>query len=108
MGKATGVMSQYVFDNAASQTAQRFAGLAALHDPTTVRHLEALGVGEGWVCWEVGGGGGSIAAWLARHVGERGQVLVTDIDPRYLAALETRGLANLQVQRHDVAHDPLP
>jgi ubiquinone/menaquinone biosynthesis C-methylase UbiE len=101
-------MSQYVFDNAASQTAQRFTGLAALHDPTTVRHLEALGVGEGWICWEVGAGGGSIAAWLARHVGERGQVLVTDIDPRYLAALEAAGLANTQVQHHDVTQDPLP
>lgn len=101
-------MSQYVFDNAAPQTAQRFESLVALHDPATVRRLEALGVDEGWVCWEVGGGGGSIAAWLARRVGASGHVLVTDIDPRYLTALEALGLANLQVQRHDVARDPLP
>jgi ubiquinone/menaquinone biosynthesis C-methylase UbiE len=101
-------MSQYLFDNAAPQAAQRFADLATLHDPTTVRHLEALGVGEGWVCWEVGGGSGSIAAWLARRVGTSGDVLVTDIDPRYLAVLETLGLDNLQVQCHDVTRDPLP
>lgn len=101
-------MSQYIWDNAAPLTAQRFGSLARLHDPTTVRHLEALGVGEGWVCWEVGGGGGSIATWLARRVGAGGHVLVTDIDPRYLETLETLGLANLQIQRHDVGRDPFP
>jgi ubiquinone/menaquinone biosynthesis C-methylase UbiE len=101
-------MSQYVWDNAAPQAAQRLESLANLHDPTTVRHLDALGVGEGWVCWEVGGGAGSIASWLARRVGASGQVLVTDIDPRHLEALETLGLAHLQVQRHDVGRDPFP
>jgi SAM-dependent methyltransferase len=101
-------MSQYLFDNTAPQTAERFASLAALHDPTTIRHLEALAVGEGWACWEVGGGGGSIAVWLARRVGDSGHVLVTDIDPRFLATLEEAGLANLAVQRHDVTRDPLP
>lgn len=101
-------MSHYVFDNTAPQTAKRFDRLAALHDPTTIRYLDALGVGEGWVCWEVGGGGGSIAAWLARRIGDSGHVLVTDIDPRYLAALESEGPANLAVQRHDVTRDPLP
>lgn len=101
-------MSQYVFNNAAPQTAQRFDSLAKLHDPDTVRYLESLGVGEGWVCWEIGGGGGSIAAWLADHVGASGRVLVTDIDPRYLMALESHGLTNIQVQRHDVTRDPFP
>jgi 2-polyprenyl-3-methyl-5-hydroxy-6-metoxy-1,4-benzoquinol methylase len=101
-------LSQYVFDNAASQTAQRFGSLAALHDPTTVRLLEFLGVGDGWACWEVGGGGGSIAAWLARQVGDGGHVLATDIDPRFLTGLASAGLANLAVQRHDVVRDPLP
>lgn len=101
-------MSQYVFDNAAPQTSQRFGSLATLHDPATVRHLVSLGVGEGCVCWEVGGGGGSIAAWLADNVGAGGHVLVTDIDPRYLVALESLGLANIQVLRHDVARDPIP
>jgi hypothetical protein len=100
-------MSQYLFDRE-RQAAQRFGGLEARHDPTTVRHLEALGVGDGWVCWEVGGGGGSIATWLARCVGASGHVLVTDIEPRSVAVLEALGLANLQVRRHDVGRDPLP
>jgi len=56
----------------------------------------------------VGGGAGSIASWLARRVGAGGHVLVTDIDPRHLEALETLGLAHLQVQRHDVGRDPFP
>jgi ubiquinone/menaquinone biosynthesis C-methylase UbiE len=101
-------MSHYIFDNAAPQAVERFAGLATLHDPTTIRHLAALRVADGWACWEVGGGGGSIAAWLARRVGASGHVLVTDIDPRFLATLEAAGLANTQVQRHDVTRDPLP
>jgi ubiquinone/menaquinone biosynthesis C-methylase UbiE len=99
---------QYLFDNAKPQTAQRFASLATLYDPTTVRHLEAVGAGAGWQCLEVGGGGGSIAAWLARRVGATGHVLVTDIDPRYLAPLEAQGLPNLAIQVHDVERDPLP
>lgn len=43
-------MSQYVWDNVAPHAAQRLGSLATLHDPTTVRHLDALGVGERWVC----------------------------------------------------------
>jgi ubiquinone/menaquinone biosynthesis C-methylase UbiE len=101
-------MSHYVFDNAAPQATERFASLETLHDPTTIRLLEALGVGDGWACWEVGGGSGSIAAWLARRVGEDGHVLVTDIDPRFLAELEAAGFAHVAVQRHDVTRDPLP
>lgn len=101
-------MQHYVFDNAAPQATQRFDSLATLYDPITVRHLESLGVGEGWRCLEVGGGGGSIAEWLARRVGPSGQVVVTDIDPRHLATLAALGHSNVEVQRHDVREDPLP
>lgn len=101
-------MSGYLFDNAAAQTAQRFDSLETIYDPATVRHLQALGVGEGWRCLEVGAGGGSIADWLTRRVGAVGHVLVTDIDLRYLAPLEAQNLPNVTVQRHDVERDPLP
>ena len=73
-------MSQYIFDNAASQASQRFGSLEALYDPRTLTMLEATGVGPGWQCLEVGAGGGSVAAWLAERVGASGHVLVTDID----------------------------
>jgi ubiquinone/menaquinone biosynthesis C-methylase UbiE len=102
-------MSRYIFDNGAEQpTTQRFASLEALYDPRTIRFLEGTGVGPGWHCMEVGGGSGSIAAWLADRVGVTGRVLVTDIDPRFLAGLAAAGRPNVEVRRHDVGADPLP
>jgi len=102
-------MTSYIFDNAAEEpTAQRFASLEALYDPRTIRFLEATGVGPGWRCLEVGGGSGSIAAWLADRVGPAGHVLVTDIDPRFLAALAAAGRPHVEVVRHDIGVDPLP
>jgi SAM-dependent methyltransferase len=101
-------MARYIFDNAAQQAGQRFASLEAMYDPWTIRHLEATGLEPGWRCLEVGAGGGSIAAWLAERVGPAGHVLVTDIDPRYLAALAAEERPNVEVQRHDIGEDPLP
>src|SRR5690349_7201504 len=102
-------MSRYIFDNAAEEpTAQRFASLEALYDPRTIRFLEETGIGPGWRCLEVGGGSGSIAAWLADRVGPAGRVLVTYIDPRFLAALGAADRPHVEVLRHDVGVDPLP
>jgi ubiquinone/menaquinone biosynthesis C-methylase UbiE len=102
-------MSRYVFDNAAEQpTAQRFASLETLYDPRTIRFLEATGIGPGWHCLEVGGGSGSIAAWLADRVSPSGHVLVTDIDPRFLGALAASNRPNVEVRRHDIGTDALP
>src|SRR3954468_23428053 len=95
-------MSQYIFDNAEPQAVRRFDNLARIHDAHTIRFLEATGIAEGWRCLEVGGGGGSIARWMAEHVGTTGQVLVTDIDPRHLASLSSLSYSNLEVQRHDI------
>ena len=66
---------------------------------------KAAASASGWHCLEVGGGGGSIAAWLAARVGSAGRVLVTDIDPRFLESLQ---VPNLEVRRHDIVNDPLP
>lgn len=102
-------MSSYIFDNAAErETEQRFGSLAALYDPRTIRFLEATGVGAGWRCLEIGAGGGSIATWLADRVGDSGHVTATDIDPRFLRALQSLGRPNVEVLRHDVTVDPLP
>lgn len=95
----------YVFPNAAPQAAGRLAALAAVFDPGTIRHLESLGVGEGWSCLEVGGGYGTVTRWLSSRVGQRGQVLTTDIDTRHLDMLR---LPNVEVRRHDILADPLP
>ena len=97
--------SAYLLDNARRETSKRFEALSALYDGDTIRHLENRGVSEGWSCLEVGGGGGSIAAWLAKRVGSTGRVLVTDVDPRYLEFLRAQ---NVEVQRHNIVVDPLP
>jgi SAM-dependent methyltransferase len=97
--------SIYTLDNAGREASARFAALAAMYDPGTIRHLEERGVSSGWHCLEVGGGGGSIAAWLAARVGSAGRVVVTDIDPRFLESLQ---VPNLEVRRHDIVNDPLP
>lgn len=95
----------YVFPNAAPQAAARLHALAAVFDPGTIRHLEARGVGHGWSCLEVGGGLGTMTRWLSDCVGQRGQVLTTDIDTRHLDSMQ---LPNVEVRRHDVVADPLP
>jgi SAM-dependent methyltransferase len=45
-----------------------------------------------------------MAVWLARQVGEHGQVVATDIDVTYLKRLD---VPNLEVRRHDILEDSL-
>src|SRR4029077_16621494 len=97
--------STYLLDNAAREAPARFDALSALYDQATIQHLENSGVGPGWRCLEVGGGRGSIAAWLATRVGPTGHVLVTDLDPRFLDASK---FPNLEVRRHNIVSDSLP
>jgi len=89
----------------AENAAARFAALAALFDASTTRHLADRGVTSGWDCLEVGGGGGSIAKWLAARVAPAGRIVVTDIDTGFLDDLR---IANLEVLQHDITCDPLP
>jgi SAM-dependent methyltransferase len=96
-------VSAYLLDNSQEHAARRMDALPRLFDPTTQRVLLATGVESGWRCLEVGGGGGSIARWLAARVAPRGSVLCTDIDPRHIEA----GPANLTFERHDISVDPL-
>jgi SAM-dependent methyltransferase len=105
MGRGMSNSDGYTLDNAWQHARERLALLEAAADPGTARHLEALGVAPGWRCWEAGGGGGSIAAWLCERVGPDGQVLATDLDTRFLDALD---LPNLQVRRHDIVAESAP
>lgn len=105
MGARNSRESAYLLDNAGVEAPARFAALSAMFDPGTIRHLEDRGIGPGWRCLEVGGGGGSIANWLAARVGPEGRVLVTDINSRFLDSLKR---SNLEVRRHDIVTDPLP
>ena len=87
----------YLLDNAGADAPARLTALAAMFDSGTIRHLEDRGVRPGWHCLEVGGGAGSIAAWLAARVGPTGRVLATDVDPRFLERID---LPNLEVRQH--------
>lgn len=93
----------YLLDNQQTEAGVRFDALAALFNPTTFRHIDALGIAEGWRCWEVGAGGAGIPSWLAERVGPAGHVLATDIDVSWMPAD-----AGYTVRRHDVGVDPSP
>jgi SAM-dependent methyltransferase len=95
----------YLLDNAHAEAARRMQVLAHLYDATTRRMLSEVGIGDEWQCLEVGGGGGSIAHWMAERVAPRGSVLCTDLDPRHIAAPR---LPNLRIERHDIVRDDLP
>jgi SAM-dependent methyltransferase len=97
--------NEYVFANDYCAASQRLQLLAAIYDPVTRACLERIDVAEGWSCWEVGAGYGTIARWLADRVGSTGQVLATDLDTRFLVPLRS---PTLQVSRHDIVRDELP
>ena len=79
-------MAQYAFDQPWEEERQRLVLLEEAHDPVTIRQLEAVEVGKGWRCAEVGAGAGSIARWLAERVGATGRVIALDLDTRFLDA----------------------
>jgi SAM-dependent methyltransferase len=77
----------------------RLEQLERVCDPVTTKRLQALGVGPGWACLEVGAGRGSVARWLAGRVGPTGRVVAADIDARLLRGIEGPGI---EVREHDV------
>ena len=88
---------QYVLSHTADAAERaRLALWEHSEDARTRRHLAALGLQPGWQCLEVGAGQGSIVCWLATQVGHQGRVVATDINPRFLTALQ---LPNVEVRR---------
>lgn len=94
----------YVLSNEWLRERERLAALEAANDPHTIRNFETIGVAPGWRCLEVGGGGGSIVLWLASRVGPAGYVVATDIDTKFLDAIQA---PNISVRRHDIIADEL-
>jgi SAM-dependent methyltransferase len=84
---------------------RRLALLERALDPTTFRHLDEIGVGDGWRCLDVGAGGGSVADRLCDLVGPAGRVCAMDLDTRFLRALDR---ANLDVGEDDIVDAALP
>jgi SAM-dependent methyltransferase len=103
--RVTTATDRYPYNNDWVDARQRLNLLEEVFDPGTIRHLEQLGVSEGWRCLEVGAGAGSIARWLSTRVGSAGRVLATDSDVRLLEPMRR---PNLEVQRHDILTDDLP
>ena len=81
---------------------ERLAFLESGVDPRSTRQLQALGVGAGWACLEVGGGGGSLTRWLADRVGPGGRVVAVDIDTRFLREIDR---PNVEVREQDILQD---
>lgn len=77
---------------------------ANLLDPITIRHMETIGIAEGWKCLDVGAGAGSIMPWLTSRVGGGGKVVATDIDTRFL---QNQSAPNLEIRQHDILKDDL-
>lgn len=95
----------YLLDNRQTEASERFEAFATLFDPTTFRHLSALGLGPGRRCWEVGAGGTSVVSWLAEQVGPTGKVVATDIDTSLLASVAR---PTVDVRVHDVGAEEPP
>jgi SAM-dependent methyltransferase len=79
--------------------------LEQYHDPLTVCQLDAIGVGEGWRCLDVGAGGGSVTRMLADRVGNTGSVLAADLDTSLLDELASD---RVEVRRLDLMSNELP
>lgn len=97
---------RYPFRNSSGSEGRRLEQLEALGDPVTISALEALGVGPGWRCAELGAGGGSIVRWLADRVGTEGAVTAVDRDTTRLTDLARR--ENVEVVEGDLAAMGLP
>ncbi|MEU6662789.1 methyltransferase domain-containing protein [Streptomyces sp. NPDC046821] len=95
----------YLLDNQQREAGRRFDAFSTLFDPTTFRHIERLGIGPGWRCWEVGAGGTSVVNWLAKKVGPTGKVLATDID---ISWQTSSARPPVVIRQHDVAADEPP
>lgn len=84
---------------------ERLDTIARNTDPETRRHLEEIGICEGWQCLEIGAGSGSLSEWMAGRVEPGGKVIASDLETRGLTKLQA---ANLEVKTLDVDKDPLP
>jgi 2-polyprenyl-3-methyl-5-hydroxy-6-metoxy-1,4-benzoquinol methylase len=96
--------TSYQFEHSWQHEKERLAAMQDSLDGYTTTCLLGIGVQPGWSCLEVGAGSGSIAAWLAQQVGERGRVVATDLEIELAAAIRA---PNIELRKHDIRSDPL-
>ena len=94
----------YQFDHQWEQERTRLGALEAVFDPCSRRCIEAIDPKPGWRCLEVGAGGGSMAEWLCSAVAPEGRVVATDLETKFVSAIDA---PNLEVRQHDIVSDPL-
>ena len=99
-----GLGMAYQFDHDWDQERARLGALEAVFDPCSQRCIRALEPIPGWRCLEVGAGGGSMAEWLCSVVGPEGVVVATDLETKFLSAIEA---PNLEIREHNIVSDPL-
>jgi SAM-dependent methyltransferase len=85
---------------------EQFETLGALLNERTFHLIQALGIDDGWRCWEAGAGGASVPSWLCERVGPTGWVLASDVDTVGLE--ETTDHPPYAIQRHDLTVDAPP
>ncbi|HYB25312.1 MAG TPA: methyltransferase domain-containing protein [Solirubrobacteraceae bacterium] len=100
-------MTEYLLSRRRSPDVEqaRLRLLEEYHDPLSVSQLDAIGVGKGWRCLDVGAGAGSVTRMLAERVGSTGSVLAVDLDTSLLEGLASD---RVKVRRHDLLSDELP
>lgn len=92
----------YTLDNASAYASTRMSVLEHLYDSPTFELLDWVDVRPGWLCWEIGAGGGSVA----QNLWARGaKVIATDLDLRYMPTTLPADIVQL---RHDVVADEPP
>jgi SAM-dependent methyltransferase len=102
---AASIMKPYMFDETSALEYQRLDLMSRILDPWTRGYLDAIGIGPGWRCLELGGGNGSVSEWLCDRVGPSGSVTAVDINPVLLELIPAQ---NLTVERRDVRTHDLP
>lgn len=70
--------------------------------------LEAIGVGPGWRCLDVGCGPGGITGALSARVGAAGHVTGLDFDPAFIALARETAAANTTFMTGDAYRTGLP
>ncbi len=95
--------TRYAFGNSEPAALTQLTAIQNYLDDLTRRRIRELDPPTDGLCWEIGAGAGSIAAWLAGEVVPDGRVIATDIDISRL----TPG-RNLDVYRSDVTSDAPP
>jgi SAM-dependent methyltransferase len=100
-------MTEYVLpqENAEQQERARLALLEEVFSRHTISQFDAIGIGAGWRCVDVGAGAGSATRLLAERVGQTGSVLSVDLDVRLLEPLAG---GPVEVRQLDVLTEPLP